>query len=92
MIGYFLVVDVATVAEGVGFGEGAGGEDDVAIGVVVVGRYGCASGIDELHYIALQVSDVVIQHIIDLYRKEPKKMPRQRDLLHLTNQHLHRVQ
>ena len=64
----FIIVVVAAVAERVNLCEGAGGGDDVAVGVLVVAGYGCAIGINELHYIALQVGDAVIQHIANLHR------------------------
>ena len=47
----------------------AGGGNDVAEGVVFVAGNYCAGGIDQLHHIALEVSDVVIHRAIMLQSK-----------------------
>ena len=54
------VVVVAAVADGVGGGQGAGGAEDLAPGVVAVLRRRVPAGVQEHHHIALQVCDVVV--------------------------------
>ena len=59
-----MVVDVATVAEGVGFAEsgchGAGGGLERAPCVVDVIDDGSAGGVDDFDYITLYIGNVVI--------------------------------
>lgn len=69
-IGIFVrIIDIATIAQRVNFCTRASGGDDVAVGFIFVDCYGCAIGIDELRYIALQIGDVIIHDPINLHRK-----------------------
>ena len=61
MLIYFLtVIDISTVAQGVGFTEGGchgtGGGQDVTPGIVSVGNNGSAGGVDDSNHITLNVS------------------------------------
>ena len=64
----FLIVDVAAVAEGVvltqGGGEGAGGTENIAPGVVGIPDYHCAGGVHDGNHVALQIGDVVVQSAV----------------------------
>ena len=63
----FRIVVVTTVAERVLLCQGAGGSQDLAVGVVGVTRYGISAGIHQAHDIALQIRDVIIGRAIDLH-------------------------
>ena len=54
------IVIISTVAKGVDLGHGAGCGDDVAIGIVLIGCNCCTGAIHHVHYIALQVGDVIV--------------------------------
>ena len=66
-----MVVNVASVAEGVDFPKGirhgTGGEKDIAPGVVGVGDDCCAAGVQNCAYIALQVRGVVVGRSVTGY-------------------------
>ena len=63
-----MVVDIATVAEGImgaeGGGEGAGGAQNTAPGVVGVGDYIGAGGVADFDHIALQVRYIVVPNAV----------------------------
>ena len=63
----FGIIVVATVTKRVLFSQGAGGGQDLAVGVVGVTCYGIAAGIHHTHDIALQICDVIIGRAIDLH-------------------------
>ena len=63
----FAVVVVATVAQGVSLGHGTGGGEDVAVGVVGIAGNGVSAGIDQPHYIALEVGDVIVVGAVALH-------------------------
>ena len=63
----FGIVIVATVTERVFLGQGAGGGQDLAVGVVGVGGNGIAAGVHHAHDVALQVGYIVIGGPIDLH-------------------------
>ena len=56
----FGVVVVAAVAQGVDEGHGAGGEGELAVGVVGVGGDLGAAGVDQVHDVSLKIGDVVV--------------------------------
>ena len=55
-----MVVDVAAVTQGVDGCMGAGFEDRIAVGVILVHRRDVARGIHQTDHIALGVGDVVV--------------------------------
>ena len=61
-----MVEIVSSVAQGVDACQVAGGGNDVAVGVVLIAGHHCAAGIDQLHYIALEVGDVVVHGAVVL--------------------------
>ena len=63
----FGIIVVATVTKRVLFSQGAGGCEELAVGVVGITRHGIAAGIHQAHDIALQICDVIIGRAIDLH-------------------------
>ena len=63
----FGIVVVATVAERVLLRQGAGGGQDLAVGVVGITCYGIAAGVHQAHDIALQVRDVIVGGSVHLH-------------------------
>jgi len=63
----FGVVVVASVTQGVDGCVGTGGGGCVAVGVVLVPGSGVAGTVDETNYIALEVSDVIVDRTILLH-------------------------
>lgn len=56
----FCIVVIATIAQGVDLGHGAGCGEDIAVGIIRIGC-NCGTGsIHQIHYIALQVGDVIV--------------------------------
>ena len=56
----FIIVIVATITEGIGFRRIAGGAEEFAIGVVLIGSNLAAALVHHVHHVALQVGDVII--------------------------------
>ena len=56
----FGVVVVTTIAERIRLRHGALGGQNLSIGIVAIAGYGAAAGIQQGHYVALQVGDVII--------------------------------
>ena len=46
---------------------GAGGGEDLAVGVVLVAGHHVAFAVHQLHHVALQVGDVVVGHAVSLH-------------------------
>ena len=63
----FGIVIVASVAEGVLFGQRTCGSQNFAVGVVGITRHGIAAGVHQAHNIALQVGHIIIGGAIDLH-------------------------
>ena len=56
----FGVVDVAAVAQGIDFCQGAGSGQDLAVGIVGVGGYDLLIAVQDRQNIALEVGDIVV--------------------------------
>ncbi len=63
----FGIIVVATVAERVFLGQGAGGCEELAVGVIGIGSDGVSGRIHHAHDIALQVGHIIIGGAIDLH-------------------------
>ena len=64
----FAVVVVATVAQWVNLGHGAGSGENLAVGVVGIAGNGVSAGIDQAKDIALEVGNVVIGSAVVIQR------------------------
>ena len=56
----FGVVDIAAVAQGIDLCQGAGGGQDLAVGIVRVGRYYLLIAVQDRQNIALEISDKIV--------------------------------
>ena len=65
----FIIVVIATVAQGVDACHAAGGGNDLAVGVIFVGCYGDSVSVDQPDNIALQVQDIVVICAVVVQRK-----------------------
>ena len=63
----FRIVVVATVTKWVFLGQGAGGGQDLAVGVISVGCDGVAAGVHQAHDVTLQVGDVIVGGSVHLH-------------------------
>ncbi len=63
------IVVISAVSEGGDVGQGAGGGENIAPGVVGVGSVDRTGGVDDLQDIALQVSDVEVPGAARIGRK-----------------------
>ena len=57
--GFFVVV-VATIAQGIALRQGVGSGQDLAVGIVRVGRYYLLIAVQDRQNIALEVGDIVV--------------------------------
>ena len=62
-----LIVDISTIAQRVDVCQGAHSGDDFTIGIVVIACNNRAAGVYDVHYVTLEVGDVIVHRTIVLH-------------------------